>query len=179
MNISKNEEYRTQIGLLRGYLDTSDRHEDDFANQHDIKATGTCQWLEEREDFQAWRDVFEDSLGEKRNHVPQFYWLSARPGVGKSVLAGHIVAHLQTFHLDCAYYFFHHGHKSGEVLSGLFSSLAYQMALSNAKFREKLTQLKDDGVEVDKDDELSIWRKLFLNGILQVGVLKDDLLNRF
>lgn len=177
MSLSKDEKYRAQIRSLRGYLDVSDRPENDFANQEEIKAPGSCEWFEERENFQAWRDVFDDTLGDKRDHIPQFYWLSARPGTGKSVLAGHIVAHLQNFHLDCAYYFFHHGNKSGQVLSGLLRSLAYQMALSNAGIREKLLQLKDDGVILDKDDERSIWRKVFLNGILQVRDLEDDSLN--
>jgi hypothetical protein len=172
--VSKDEKYRVQMKSLRGYLDVSDQPENDFANQEETKATGSCRWLEERENFQAWRDVFDDTLGEKHDHIPQFYWLSARPGTGKSVLAGHIIAHLQNFHLDCAYYFFHHGNKSGQVLSGLLRSLAYQMALSTAGVREKLLQLKDDGVILDKDDERSIWRKVFLNGILQVRDLEDD-----
>jgi hypothetical protein len=177
VSLSKDEKYRAQIRSLRSYLNVSDQPENDLANQEEIKATGSCGWLEERENFQAWRDVFDDTFGEKHGHIPQFYWLSARPGTGKSVLAGHIVAHLQNFHLDCAYYFFHHGNKSGQVLSGLLGSLAYQMALSNAGICEKLLQLKDDGAILDKDDERSIWRKVFLNGILKVRDLEDDSLN--
>ena len=115
--------------------------------------------------------MFDDTLGEKHDNIPQFYWLSARPGAGKTVLAGHIVAHLRDFHLDCACYFFHHGNKSGQSLSGLLRSLAYQMAGSNTGIRELLHQLKDDGVVLDKDDERSIWRKLFLGGVLQVRYL--------
>jgi hypothetical protein len=118
--------------------------------------------------------VFDDTLGEKHDHIPQFYWLSARPGAGKTVLAGHIVAHLQDIHLDCAYYFFHHGNKSGQTLSGLLRSLAYQMACSNTGIRDLLHQLKDDGVILDKDDERSIWRKVFLSRILQVKYLMED-----
>jgi hypothetical protein len=177
VSLAKDEKSRAQMRLLRGYLDVSDGPENDFANQEEIKASGSCGWFEERENFQAWRDVFDDTLGEKHDHIPQFYWLSARPGTGKSVLAGHIVSHLQNFHLDCAYYFFHHGDKSGQVLSGLLRSLAYQMSLSNAVIREKLLQLEDDGVILDKDDERSIWRKVFLNGILQVRNLENDSLN--
>lgn len=174
MHVSRDEKYRAQIKSLRAYLDVSDRPEDDFANQEDIKVTGSCQWLEEREDFQTWRDVFDDTLGEKHDHIPQFYWLSARPGAGKTVLAGHIVAHLQDIPLDCAYYFFHHGNKRGQSLSGLLRSLAYQMACSNTEIRELLHQLKDDGVILDKDDERSIWRKVFLSRILQVRYLMKD-----
>jgi hypothetical protein len=177
VSLSKDEKNLAQMRSLIGYLDVSGRPENELANQEEIKAIGSCKWFEERENFQAWRDVFDDTLGEKHDHIPQFYWLSARPGTGKSVLAGHIVAHLQNFHLDCAYYFFHHGNKNGQVLSGLLRSLAYQMALSNAGIREKLVQLKDDGVILDKDDERSIWRKVFLNGILRVSDLENYSLN--
>jgi hypothetical protein len=135
--------------------------------------TGSCQWLEAREDFQTWRDVFDDTLGEKYDHIPQFYWLSARPGAGKSVLAGHVVSHLRSLRFDCAYHFFHHGEKSDQSLSGLLRSLAYQMACSSTRIRELLHELKD-GVNLDKDDERSIWRKIFLGGILQVKHLFSD-----
>ena len=167
--MSRDENYRAQTKSLRAYLNVSDRPEDDFTNQKDIKVAGSCQWLEDRDDFQNWRDVFDDTLGEKLDNVPQFYWLSARPGAGKTVLAGHVVAHLQHFHLDCAYYFFHHGNKSGQSLSGLLRSLAYQMACSNTEIRHLLHQLRDDdGVALDKDDERLIWRKVFLGAVLQV-----------
>ena len=168
MHTSRDETYRAEVMSLRNYLDVSDIPEDDFANQKDTKVAGSCRWLESRDDFQSWRDVFEDTLGEKQDNVPQFYWLSARPGAGKTVLAGHVVTHLQDFHLDCAYYFFHHGNKSGQSLSGLLRSVAYQMARSNTTIRELLLQMKNDGVMVDKDDERSIWRKFYLSGILQV-----------
>ncbi|MCJ1351615.1 MAG: hypothetical protein MMC33_001599 [Icmadophila ericetorum] len=174
VQISRDETYRAQVTSLRAYLDVSDRPEDDFANQKDTKVAGSCQWLEARDDFQSWRDVFEDTLGEKHDNVPQLYWLSAKPGAGKTVLAGHVVAHLQNFHLDCSYYFFHHGNKSGQSLSGLLRSLAYQMARSNTSIRELLHQIKDDGVAIDKDDERSIWRKLFLGGILQAKIYRPQ-----
>ena len=168
MHISRDEDYRAQTKLLRAYLDVSDRPEDDFANQKDVKVAGSCRWLEAREDFQTWRDVFDDTLGERHDNTPQYYWLSARPGAGKTVLAGHIVTHLQDFRLDCAYYFLHHGNKSGQSLSGLLRSLAYQMACSNLEIRHSLHQLRDDGVALDKDDERSIWRKVFVGAILPV-----------
>lgn len=173
VQISREENYRSQIKLLRAYLDVSDTPENDFATQEDIKVSGSCGWLELREDFQTWRDESGDSLSEKHGHIPQFYWLSARPGAGKTVLAGHVITHLQSFRFDCAYYFFHHGNKSQQTLCGLIRSLAYQMACSNASIRELLNQLKDDGVILDKDDERSIWRKVFLGGIMQVIVLFD------
>ena len=169
MHVFRDEEFRAQMKSLRAYLDVSDRPEDDFANQENIKVAGSCRWLEEREDFETWRDMLDDTFGEKVDNTPQFYCLSAKPGVGKTVLAGHIVAHLQELHLDCAYYFFHHGNKSGQSLSGLLRSLAYQMACTNTGVRELLHQMKDDGAILDKDDERSIWRKVFLSGVLQVG----------
>ena len=79
MYFSRDEDYRAQTKSLRTYLDVSDRPEDDFANQKDIIVAGSCGWLEVREDFQTWRDVFDDTLVERNDNTPQFCWLSARP----------------------------------------------------------------------------------------------------
>ena len=175
MHVSSAEKLRAEKKSLRTYLDVSDRPEHDFANQENTKFAGSCRWQEEREDFETWRDVFDDTLSEIKDSIPQFYYLSAKPGVGKTVLTGHIIAHLQDLDLDCAYYFFHHGNKSGQSLTGLLTSLAYQMACKNAEVRELLHQLREDGVLLDKDDVRSIWRKVFIGGVLQVRSLLEYL----
>lgn len=55
-------------------------------------------------------------------------------------------------------------------VSDCLRSLAYQMACSNFEVRKTLLALHADGVAVDKDNERSVWRKLFLEGVFQVKV---------
>jgi hypothetical protein len=47
--------------------------------------------------------------------------------------------------------------------------MAYQMAVSNAAIREKLTKLVQDGSSLDGDDSRIIWNKVFRKGIFQVS----------
>jgi WD40 repeat protein len=168
--VSKSDKLRLETRALQAYLDVPDKPDADFAIQADVKICGTCEWLEEREDFLKWRDVFEDPLGDVKDHNSRCYWVSAKPATGKSVLAGHTVKHLEDSKLDCSYYFFHHGNKSSQVLNGLLRSLAYQMALSNSMMRQTLLDLLANGIHLDKDDERSIWRKVFLNGIFKAEI---------
>ena len=80
VHITRDEKYRAQTESLRAYLDESEGREDDFANQQDVIAAGSCRWPEAREDFRTWRNVFDD---ETHDQSPQFYWVIARPGVGE------------------------------------------------------------------------------------------------
>jgi hypothetical protein len=163
---SKSERSRAQMKVVQVYLDIYEKPDDDL----DVGVKGTCEWIDLREDFEEWRDVFEDPLGNKGDHSSRCYWISAKPATGKSVLAGHVVTHLQELKLDCSYYFFHYGKKSSQKLSGLLRSLAYQMAVSNAIVRQILLEQVEDGVQFDKDDERAIWRKLFVNGIFKAEI---------
>jgi len=138
-----------------------DKPEDDLANFRDARMTrNACSWVESKPYFTHWRDGFES---------PQFLWLRARPGFGKSVLAGYIVDHLMGLGCDCSYFFFIHRHPSKSKLSGSLRSLAYQMALAprNNEIRECLLALQQADFQFDHDDEQAIWRKIFVAGILR------------
>ena len=52
-------------------------------------------------------------------------------------------------------------------VSDCLRSLAYQMACSNVEVRKTLLALHADGLSVDKDNERAVWRKFFLEGVLQ------------
>ncbi|KAG9233799.1 NACHT and WD domain protein, partial [Amylocarpus encephaloides] len=159
---SRIERRRKEMKILREFIGILDTPENECAAREESKIYGSCAWLEDRENFKDWRNTLDVTRVERSVHKPLCYWLSAKPGSGKSVLVSHVVSHLQEFNLDCSYYFFHHGNKSKQTLSGLLRSLAYQMALSNAVIREKLLKLEEDGVMFDKDDERAIWRKIFV-----------------
>lgn len=66
------------------------------------------------------------------------------------------------------YYFFKHGHKEQQTVSGFLRQLAYQMATCHPAIRQRLHVLQESGVVIDKDDARSLWRKLFVNEILKV-----------
>lgn len=44
------------------------------------------------------------------------------------------------------------------------------MACSNFEVRKRLLALHADGVSVDKDNERAVWRKLFLEGVLEANL---------
>ena len=144
---------------LQNYLGVRERPEDDLILLEDARIFDSCQWFTAKQSFRQWREVAQD-------HV-KYYWLSAKPATGKSVLAGTIVDNLEDFNLDCSYYFFHHNDAAKSTLSGCLRSLAFQMALSNLKIREKLLEMIADDIHFELNDERVIWRKIFVNGIFQ------------
>ncbi|EEQ86183.2 WD domain-containing protein [Blastomyces dermatitidis ER-3] len=75
---------------------------------------------------------------------PSIYWLSGNPGVGKSVLAGYVIEMLEEMGSD--------------------------MASRNERVKDMLLGMHSDGVEFDKGDERTIWRKVFLSGVFQTTI---------
>ncbi|KAL2041702.1 hypothetical protein N7G274_005486 [Stereocaulon virgatum] len=166
LKATKNEERRAEMRSLRAYLNVTDKPDDDLANQEDIKTSGSCRWIEERGSFNSWRDLDEGAA--------QLYWVSAKPATGKSVLAAHVIAIFENEDIDCSYYFFKHGNKAKQVLSGLLRSIAYQMALLRPQIRRTLLSMQEDNIHFDKDDERAIWRKLFVGGIFRTQICRPQ-----
>ncbi|KAJ9155418.1 GPI inositol-deacylase [Pleurostoma richardsiae] len=166
---TKDQETKEQQKALQSYLSISDR-----ADGHYQKVDGSCQWIDDRDDFQDWRDstagfVTQKGAGEQKKN-PSIIWVHANPGTGKTVLAAHVISELQEFQVECAYYFFHVGTKAARSLADFLRSIAYQMAMSNAAIRDKLVKLWHDGSTFDVDDDRTIWTKLFKKGIFQARV---------
>jgi hypothetical protein len=154
--------------MLKSLLAISDRPDE----QHQ-KVDGSCQWIDDRADFQGWRDGINDVLPMKetkpaRNNT-SIFWVHANPGTGKTTLAAHVTAELQESQVECASYYFHVGDKASRSLGDFLRTIAYQMAMSNAGIREKLAQLCQEGLAFDLDDDRTIWNKIFKRGIFQVG----------
>jgi hypothetical protein len=137
-----------------------------FEEHHD-KLEGSCQWIEDREDFRAWIGQ-ECSNGLTRLHRPSFFWVQAHPGAGKTVLSAHVAAQLSHFRLPHASYFFHFGKKSAQSLAGMLQSVALQMAQNNSLIRERLAQVHAIGASFDRDDAHAVWQKVFVGGVFQV-----------
>jgi hypothetical protein len=107
----KDREQRLQLSTLQTYLDMTDKPVDDLSNEKDGQTKGSCTWIEEREGFQSWLEPAVPA-------VP-LYWIYAPPATGKTVLAAHIISHIQGLHRDCSYYFFRHGQQDGNGLSAM------------------------------------------------------------
>ncbi len=73
--------------------------------------------------------------------------------------------------LDCNFYFFKHGEKTRSTASGLFRTLAFQMAESCFGVRHALVAMIDDDEKLNREDHYMIWNKLFLNRIFKVESL--------
>jgi hypothetical protein len=156
---------KEHMRTLKAYLSISD-----VSEEHFTKADGSCQWIDAREDYQDWRDP-PDALNrlEAESRGLSIFWVYGNPGIGKTYLASHVVSELQSFQLECAYYYFHVGNQTSRSLAGFLRSMAYQMALSNAAIREIIMNLWKEGSTFDIDDARTIWNKIFKKGIFQVG----------
>ncbi|KAK9778605.1 putative NACHT and WD domain protein [Seiridium cardinale] len=169
--IRKAEESKKQMRLLQVWLGITDRAEGEYP-----KVDGSCQWINAREDFCAWRDSSGDyftqqSQEREADHKSiSLFWVHANPGTGKTYLANYIATQLQEFQLECASYYFHFGDRSSKSVGDLLRRMAYQMASSNAAIRNSLVALYRDGSTFDKDDTRTVWNKVFRRGIFQTHI---------
>ncbi|KAB5566796.1 NACHT and WD domain protein, partial [Coniochaeta sp. 2T2.1] len=159
--IGKQKEAREHLRVLRTLLGIPGQP-DDFYD----KVDGSCEWINDREDFTQWRDTTTDISTKDGRHDPVLYWVSANPGIGKTVLAGHVVSHLKEYNLQCSH---HHFHAENRTLGAFLRSMAYQMAMSNASTRDMLVRAHQDGLTFDQDDSRTIWAKVFRGCIFEVS----------
>ncbi|KAF8861886.1 hypothetical protein BDZ45DRAFT_231863 [Acephala macrosclerotiorum] len=160
-----------QLHALRDYLGVREKPEDDLIEFEDLCMPESCSWFTSKPMFREWRDCV---LGKRTPSFPpkepdlfKAIWLHGMPGTGKSVLTSQVINHLESFNLDCSYYYFSSEDRAKSTISGLLRSLAYQMALLSSNVREKILTMNDNGVHFDKDNEKLIWRKLFISGIFR------------
>ena len=143
--------------LLDGFLAVSYSPEDDFMDVNAARITGSCEWLVRKNEFMEWRDSWDAKL----------YWISAKPATGKTVLSGKIVDHLKDFNRDVAFYFFDYRNRGKMTINSFLLSMAWQMAYMHAEVLETVLVIckKDD--QLCKADYRTVWRKLFMEGILR------------
>lgn len=133
----------------------------------DKKMNGTCVWLTDRSNFRDW---FHDptkfeSFDPLVPDVPKYFWLSGKPGVGKTTAAGHAIKYLEDYDCDCSFYFFKYSDKARSSVSELLRSLVYQMASVNYEIRQSILTMVREGENYNKDDSNMIWRAFFLTRI--------------
>lgn len=145
---------------LSKFLGVSSAPEDDLMANEFQKLPGTCQWFLQRGAFQQWCNATTSKT----------LWLRGRPGAGKSVLASHVVSHLQTLNLDCSYFFFKEGDKSKSSINAFLRCIAWQMAVLHPEAFSEIARLSSNWKDspIDKVDHNPVWRRVFSAGILKI-----------
>ena len=161
--IERRETDYAQQHWLKECLDVDDTYNDDYHRIDNERIHGSCAWMAERHEFQRWVQSAD----------PQLYWLSAKPGTGKSVLSSFVISHLKRLNKDCAFFFFAYGDKSRVSVSLLLRSIAWQMASTHREVFELIQKLCKKDPQLPKADYRTVWRKLFLEGIFRLGLYSD------
>ena len=143
---------------LKDVLDVDDTHDDDLLRVDSFCLPGTCAWITEERTYQEWRGSSD----------PQVYWITAKPGTGKSVLSGSVVKFLKDGGEDCVFYFFNYGDKWKSSISHFLRSLAWQISSMHTEVFQFLLKTCQKDPQLSKADYRTIWRKLFLEGIFKI-----------
>ena len=173
----KFENHRAQMKQIAQAFDVAERPDADFIRMQDKLHTGSCEWLTEHSSFRDWLqcDIMDANPTIKAitsgpsNMVPRFLWLNGPPGSGKSVASGHVIRYLESFNLDCAYFFFKSNEKPS--LTQLLLSMALQMAESNFQIRHTFLAMMEEGESIDShSDHIMVWNNIFLGRIFKMAL---------
>ena len=140
----------------------SNAWEDDFIDIDAIWLRGSYEWLIERESFQKWRDTA----------AAQLYWISAKPATGKTILSGRIVNHLKDLNRDVAFFFFDFRNKMQTTISSFLLSITSQIAHIHPDVLQTMLDIVEKDDQLYKADYRTIWRKLFMEGILRIKFVR-------
>lgn len=171
---SQQDEHRTQMKLISKYMSVPHWPEAELITVADRKVDGSCIWLTDRSSFHDW---FEGSKGyceldpldmPDGLEMPRYFWLSGKPGTGKSTAAGHVIRYLEECNCDYSFYFFKHSDRESSNVADLLRSLAYQMAYVNFEIRQAILAMAREGEHFNKDDYNTIWRIFFLTRICRI-----------
>ncbi|KAI1328531.1 hypothetical protein F5Y16DRAFT_398223 [Xylariaceae sp. FL0255] len=155
----------TQIESLLEITETS--FEDDLVSLQELRHPGSCAWFTEQPCISSWMDA--------ESQTSPILWLTGRPATGKSVLSGYMIDHLKTRKLFISYFFFKHGKQGRSTLSNCFLGLAYQMAKQDNTVLQMLLQIGKEGDQWDRQDERSIWRKVFVQRLFRLQTISDHI----
>ncbi|KIX99885.1 uncharacterized protein Z520_04521 [Fonsecaea multimorphosa CBS 102226] len=155
--LSRNSTNFEQQQWINDCLDISDSPEDDYLRADALRVPGTCEWINSRPAFQTW----------KNEGRPHLYWVTAKPGAGKSVLSGHVVKSLREADKVCGFFFFNHGDKVKSTMGVFFRYMAWQMASANTALLDSLCKICKRDPHLAQADYKTVWRKLFLECIFR------------
>ena len=154
---SRHELNNDQRRRLDSYLGVSDAPEDDLMDIDSLRLHGSCEWLIAKSSFTDWRDSANTQL----------YWISAKPATGKTILAGKVIHHLRDLNRDTAFFFFDYRNKMQTTISFFLLSMAAQMAYMHTEVLHTVLDICERENQLREADYRTIWRKLFVGGILR------------
>ncbi|KAH8879232.1 hypothetical protein GQ53DRAFT_800306 [Thozetella sp. PMI_491] len=143
---------------IKSFLSIDDSMESYLATLQDLREPGSCLWFTEKPSFTSWH-----AGGEHR-----ILWLTGSPATGKSIIASHVIDHLQFSSGCCSYFLYGHTTTARSTLSDAFRALAFQMAMQDDVIRDAILQLNEHDPVLDKTDEALVWRKLFVGSIFKL-----------
>ncbi|KAK4038973.1 hypothetical protein C8A01DRAFT_37090 [Parachaetomium inaequale] len=173
----KSENHRAQMKQIAQAFDVAERPDGDFIRMLDKLHMGSCEWLTAHEAFHDWLecDLMDANPTVKAiasgptKMTPRFLWLNGPPGSGKSVSSGHVIRYLESFNLDCAYFFFKNNEKPS--LTQFLLSMALQMAESNFQIRHTFLAMMEEGETIDShSDHIMVWNNIFLGRIFKMAL---------
>jgi Predicted acetyltransferases and hydrolases with the alpha/beta hydrolase fold len=148
--------------ILRSFLNVAGPIDSEFETLRLLRQPNSCEWFTYRNTFQSWIS------GRSTAGV---LWLVGKPAAGKSIMSTHVIEYLQQSNLNCSFFFCKHSETGGSMLSSIFLSLAYQMALQDRLVRDSILQLAQSDLIWDKTEEISVWKQLFVNCIFKLQSL--------
>ncbi|KAK4236050.1 hypothetical protein C8A03DRAFT_36078 [Achaetomium macrosporum] len=173
----KFENHRAQMRQIAQAFDVPERPDGDFVRMLDKLHAGSCEWLTAHQCFHDWLEcepidpnpkIKAITSGPSKN-TPRFLWLNGPPGSGKSVASGHVIKYLESYNLDCAYFFFKNNEKPS--LTQFLLSMALQMAESNFQIRHTFLSMLEEGETIDShSDHVMVWNNIFLGRIFKMAL---------
>lgn len=156
-NLVDKQVSKQQRRQLDMFLGVHDGPEDEILGATSQKMGGSCEWLLDRENFQDWL----------HHGTAPIYCITAKPGTGKTILSGMVITYLRTLHLPCSCYFFQYGNKSKSDIASFLLSMAWQMAVQDPVLFQICLDVYEKDELLSQSNYRTIWRKLFLEGLLR------------
>lgn len=132
---------------------------DELSALIDTRISGSCQWLVDKRQYNFWK--ISDA------GTQPIFWLTGRPGFGKSVLSSYVIGDCHQNGFKCSYFFFKKGIATKSTIVDCLQSLAYQMASNDDKMLRELLEIRHTTAAWERRDEKSIWRKWFVECIFK------------
>nr|KMM66557.1 hypothetical protein CPAG_02895 [Coccidioides posadasii RMSCC 3488] len=98
---------------------------------------------------------------------PKLFWLSGKPGTGKSMAAAHVIQYMEDNNLDCIFYFFKYGDKTKSSICNLLCSFAFQLARINTDVRQMLLDMAQNCERLNFNKPREMLESLFNPQILR------------
>jgi hypothetical protein len=136
--------------------------EDELFGVVSQRMSGTCEWLLDRENFQ-------DRL---HHGTAPTYYITAKPGTGKTISNGVIIMYLRKLQLPCSCHFFQYGNQTNSDIASFLLSMAWQMAVQDLKLMRTCLDVYEKDEQLSQSNYRTIWRKLFVEGLLREGSRK-------